>query len=108
VGRNSLGPHLTATPLLLAGGLLAFAFDSPGNHVYFVESGQPLLARLDLGSLAYVQAKLDGPPLSMGLVGGSPGAVFASGQATFGRVITFPTSAFDAATSSVDPASGEA
>jgi hypothetical protein len=108
IGRDSLGPHLSATPLLLAGSLSAFAFDAPGQYVYFVESGQSLLARLNLETLAHVQATLDSAPLSVGLVAGSPSAVFVSEAETFGKLITFPTSAFDEATSSVNPALGEA
>ncbi len=116
IGQDSLGPHLRATPLLLAGSLSAFAFDGPGNHVYFVESGASLLARLDLGTLAHVEAQLDADPQSVGLVVGSPGgssggapsAVFATETETYGKLITFPTSAFDDATGSVNPRLGEA
>jgi hypothetical protein len=108
IGKNSLGPRLTATPLLLAGSLSAFVFDATGGEVYFVESGQSLLARLNLDTLAHVQATLDATPQSVGLVTGSPGAVFVSETETFGKLVTFPTSAFDAATSNVNPALGEA
>ncbi len=113
IGQDSLGPRLTATPLLLAGGLSAFAFDPPGTEVYFVESGQSLLARLNLGTLAHVEATLDSVPRSVGLVAGSPGAgspaaVFVTEAETFGKLVTFPTSAFDSATSSVSPTLGKA
>jgi hypothetical protein len=108
IGQDSLGPRLTATPLLLAGELSAFAFDAPGDQGYFVESGQSLLARLNLSTLAHVEATLDSVPLSVGLVVGSPGEVFVTEPETFGKLITFPTSAFDSATSSVSPALGKA
>jgi len=112
IGKDSLGPRLMATPLLLAGSLSAYAFDAPGTEVYFVESGQSLLARLNLDTLAHVQATLDSVPESVGLISGSgsgsPGEVFVIEPETFEKLITFPTSAFDDATSSVNPALGEA
>ncbi len=99
-GQSPAGPTLVASPLLLTSAAQSVVFDPSSGEIYFCESGQSFLVRVNVATLTHDQVTLDSLPLSVEIGAGS---AIASQASDFGQLTAVPLGAFTRSSARVFP-----